>query len=165
MPSVARCDVHLDLPRAVVWEGLRDLTRAPRYVPNLTGVEITTARQEGVGASRRVFQTNGKSLDETVESWDEGEGFTLKLHNGEKPLAPFKAAWFDYRLADAEDGGTIFKPALSYVMPWGMLGRGVDALFIRRFVEGNVRQVAINFKRHYETGEITNPAWRETRAV
>ncbi len=163
MPSVARYEVTVDLPRAEIWEGLRDLTRAPLYVPGLTGVEIKTAQREGIGASRRVFQAKGKPLDETVESWDEGYGFRLRLHNGDKPLAPFKAAWFDYRLADAPGGGTLFQPSLIYEMPWGVLGGLLDRLFVAKFATGNVRQVALNFKRHYETGEITNPAWREAK--
>jgi hypothetical protein len=44
-------------------------------------------------------------------------------------------------------------------MPWGPVGAILDTLAVRNFALGNVRQVAINFKRHYETGEITNPAW------
>ncbi len=165
MPSVARYEVTVDLPRPEIWEGLRDLTRAPLYVPGLTGVEIRTGPREGIGASRRVFQAKGKPLDETVESWDEGYGFRLRLHNGDKPMAPFKAAWFDYRLADAPGGGTLFQPSLIYEMPWGAVGGLLDRLFVAKFATGNVRQVALNFKRHYETGEITNPAWREAEAV
>src|ERR1700722_10002762 len=111
MPSTVTYEVHIDLPRAKVWEGLRDLSRAPRYVPNLTGVELTTDQREGVGASRRVFQVKGKPLDETVEEWEDGFGFKLRLHNGDKPPAPFPEAWFDYRIADAPDGGTLFRPA------------------------------------------------------
>ena len=122
-----------DLPRAKVWEGLRDLTRAPRYVPNLTGVEILTEQTEGVGASRRVFQKNGKPLDETVEEWEDGYGFKLRLHNGDKPPAPFPEAWFDYRIADAPDGGTFFRPALIYGVPAGIFGKLMNALPIRRF--------------------------------
>ena len=160
VPSVATFEIAVDLPRATVWEGLRDLTRAPRYVPGLTGVEITTAAQAGIGASRRVFQKSGGALDETVESWDEGYGFTLRLHKGDKALAPFKEAWFDYRIADGAAGNSVFKPSLIYSMPWGPVGALLDMLFVRKFAVNNVRQVALNFKRHYETGEITNPAYK-----
>jgi len=160
MPNTVTCEVHIDLPRAKVWEGLRDLTRAPRYVPNLTGVELLTAQTEGVGASRRVFQKNGKPLDETVEEWEDGYGFKLRLHNGDKPPAPFPEAWFDYRIADAPDGGTFFRPALIYGVPAGIFGKLMDALLIRRFALKNTKAVADNFKRHYETGEITNPAFK-----
>jgi uncharacterized membrane protein len=160
MPSIASYEIHVDLPRARVWDGLRNLSRAPLYVPNLTGVEFTTAQHEGVGTSRRVFQTNGKSLDETVVKWDDGFGFTLRLHDGDKPPAPFKQGWFDYRIADAPDGGTLFKPSLTYEMPWGPVGKLLDLLMVNRFARASTRQVAENFKRYYETGEITNPAYK-----
>lgn len=159
MISVVTTEVQVGMPRAAVWEGLKDLTRAPLYVPNLTGVEVTTARREGVGASRRVFQKTGKPLDETVEQWDDGYGFLLKLHVGEKPPAPFKRASFDYRLADGPGGTTLFRPSLSYELPWGPLGKMLDALVVRRFARSNLQAVAESFKRHYETGEITNPAY------
>jgi uncharacterized membrane protein len=157
MPSTASYEVEIALPRATIWEGLRDLTRAPFYVPGLTGVEITTAAREGVGASRRVFQKKGAPLDETVVEWEDGYGFRIRLHNGDKPLAPFKGAWFDYRLADAPNGNTLFRPALIYTMPLGPLGAVLDRLLMRGFATGNVRKVADNFKRYYETGETTNP--------
>lgn len=163
MTTTATYEIQVDLPRARVWEGLRDLTRAPLYVPNLTGVEFTTEQRDGVGTSRRVFQKNGKPMDETVESWDEGYGFLLRLHVGDEPPKPFKRAWFDYRIDDGPDGRTIFKPSLRYEMPWGPLGALLDALVVKRFALGNVRQMAENFKRHYETGEVTNPAWQSAK--
>ena len=158
MPNTASYEIEVDLPRAAVWEKLRDLTLAPRYVPGLTGVEILTAAHEGVGTSRRVFQAKGQPLDETVVEWEDGYGFRLRLHNGDKPPAPFKEAWFDYRIADGPNGHTLFKPALIYTMPWGPVGSLLDALVVRKFAVGNVKQVAVNFKRHYETGETTNAA-------
>jgi len=160
MPSVAKAEILVALPRHLVWERLRDLSLAARYVPGLTGVELTTAQREGVGASRRVFQKNGPPMDETVVAWDEGYGFRLRLHCGDKPPAPFREAWFDYRIADAEGGRTLFAPALTYALPWGAVGRLLDALLFNRIASGRTRQVAVSFKRYYETGEITNPAYQ-----
>jgi hypothetical protein len=37
----------------------------------------------------------------------------------------------------------------------------MDALLIRRFALKNTKAVADNFKRHYETGEITNSAFKD----
>jgi hypothetical protein len=164
MPSVARFEIHVGVKRPAVWAGLRDLSRAPLYVPGLTGMEFTTDRHEGVGASRRVFQKNGKPLDETVTEWDEGYGFRLRLHDGEKPPAPFREAWFDYRIADAPDGGTLFKPSLTYTLPWGAVGSVLDTLLFNRIARASTRKVAESFKRHYETGQVTNPAYRAAAA-
>jgi hypothetical protein len=161
-PTTVTFEIPVNVPRAEAWEKLRDLTRGPLYVPGLTDGEITTAQKDGVGASRRVFQKNGKPMDETVESWDEGYGFLLRLHMGDKPPAPFKRAWFDYRIADGPGGTTIFKPFLRYEMPWGPLGAILNALVVKRFALGNLRKVAENFKRHYETGEVANPDYRGT---
>jgi len=160
MPSTVTYEIHIALPRTQIWAGLRDLSRAPLYVPNLTGSEFTTEQHEGVGTSRRVFQVKGAPLDETVVEWDDGFGFKLRLHNGDKPPAPFKEGWFDYRIADAPNGGTYFRPALIYSIGGGIFGKLMDALVVKGFALKNLRAVAENFKRHYETGEITNPAFK-----
>jgi uncharacterized membrane protein len=159
MTTTVTTVITVDLPRATVWEGLRDLTRAPFYVPGLTGVEIRTEMREGVGASRRVYQAKGQPLDETVESWDDGYGFVIRLHNGDKAPAPFTQAWFDYRLADGPGGTTLFRPSLIYALPWGPLGAVLNALVVKGFALGNLRKVAEGFKGYYETGKPTNPAW------
>ena len=161
MTTTVTYEVPVNLPRAQVWEKLRDLTLAPFYVPGLTGVEILTEKREGVGASRRVFQAKGQPMDETVESWDDGYGFLIRLHVGDKPPAPFKQAWFDYRIADGPNGTTLFRPSLSYAMPWGPVGALLNALVVKNFAAGNVRKVAENFKGYYETGKVTNPARAE----
>ena len=160
MTTTVTYEIPVELPRAKVWDGLRNLTRAPFYVPGLTGVEIRTEAREGVGASRRVFMAKGQPMDETVESWDDGFEFVIRLHIGDKPPAPFKQAWFDYRIADGPNGTTIFRPSLRYMMPWGAIGALLNALLVRNFALGNVRKVAENFKRYYETGETTNPAFK-----
>jgi len=161
MTTTVTYEVPVNLPRAQVWEKLRDLTLAPFYVPGLTGVEILTEKREGVGASRRVFQAKGQPMDETVESWDDGYGFLIRLHVGDKPPAPFKQAWFDYRIADGPNGTTLFTPSLRYAMPWGPVGALLNALVVKNFAAGNVRKVAENFKGYYETGKVTNPARAE----
>jgi hypothetical protein len=160
MPSVAKAEIRVALPRQQVWDRLRDLSLAPYYVPGLTAVELTTPQHEGIGASRRVFQKNGSPMDETVVGWDEGYGFRLRLHCGDKPPTPFKEAWFDYRIADADSDQTLFMPSLTYELPWGAVGRVLDVLLFNRIARSRTRQVALCFKRHYETGEITNPAFR-----
>ncbi|MGB8363257.1 MAG: SRPBCC family protein [Rhizomicrobium sp.] len=159
MSSNVTAEVKVALPRATVWEGLRDLTRAQLYVPGVTGIEITTPMREGIGASRRVFQKSGQPVDETVVAWTEGQGFRLRLHNGEEPPAPFAEAWFKYDIADSGPDGTLLRCTLEYTLPWGVVGRALDLLLFRSVAGGRMRAVAAAFKRHYETGEVTNTAY------
>jgi hypothetical protein len=165
MPSTAAAEIHIELPREQAWEKLRDLSRPHLYVPNLTGCEITTAQREGVGASRRVFQKGRAPMDETVIEWQEGHGFVIRLHNGDRPPMPFKEARFVYRIDADDKGGTIFRPSMVYTLRGGVCGLLLDRLFLNRIIRGVVRKVGLNLKQYYETGQPSNPVFQASKQV
>ena len=139
------------IARADAWERLQDLMLARHYVPGVTDIEITTPNRTGVGASRKVFVKGRPPIDETVIAWEEGHGFTIRLHHGDKPPSPFSQAQFVYRLDDAPDGRTRVTTTLAYELPRGALGRLLDALLMRHISAHMVRTIARNMKQLYET--------------
>ncbi|MFO8100909.1 MAG: SRPBCC family protein [Dehalococcoidia bacterium] len=140
------------------WELLRDLSLAHNYVPGIIDTRITTAQNEGIGASREVYQGRTKSLNETVEDWNEGYGFLIRLHCGEEgPPFPFKEAWFRYAIEDNGDGSTVLIVSLIYVMRWGILGRLLNRILLKRFIGNRIRDVALSMKLFYETGKPVTP--------
>ncbi|WP_137819085.1 SRPBCC family protein [Pseudomonas sp. 2FG] len=152
MPLQASHSLLIDLPVEQVWSKLRDLTLAPHYVPDLTGCQLHPGPQEGLGASRRVFQKNGQWLDETVSEWHEGEGFLIRLHRGGKGApVPFREAWFRYAIASAGER-TAFTASLSYRLRGGRL---VEWLLAKAFAKA-VKQIAENLKTFYESGQTQN---------
>lgn len=158
MSTVVNARAVIDIPREQAWNKLRDLSLAANYVPGLVKVEITTEQKEGVGASRKVFQSESRYIEETVEEWNEGEGFLIRLHKGNKPAPPFKQAWFRYHLADHGNGNTLFTASMIYELPWGAFGRLLDTLLISRITRKVIGDVAISMKLYYESGEKTTPA-------
>lgn len=157
METTVTAEILVELPREQVWQRLRDLSIAHHYVPGLTGTRIMTAQTEGIGTSRQVFQRGMGALDETVIEWNEGYGFVLRLHKGERPLPPFKQARFVYAIADAGPGRTWFRPAMAYELPWGWFGRLLDGLLMQRISRRTLNKVAACFKQYYETGVPSNP--------
>lgn len=158
--STVDADILVDLPRAQVWERLRDLSIAHYYVPGLTDAQLTTAQREGVGTSRKVYQKGMAPMDETVVEWNEGYGFLLRLHNGDRAPLIFKEAFFRYAIEDAGPRQTRFRPALIYTLRWGALGRLLDRLVMRRSSRAMLGRLARSFKQFYETGKPSNPAFR-----
>jgi hypothetical protein len=152
-------EIEVGLPRAVIWEGLRDLRRARFYVPDVTDIVVTTPQHEGVGASRRVFTKSRGFVDETVIAWRDGEGLTLRLHNGEAPPAPFPAATFEYALAERGADWTLLSCIFEYGFPWGAVGPLAHLLLFRPIIGKSLRATAQGFKGHYETGAVTNTAY------
>lgn len=160
--STAAAEVIVNLPRAEVWQRLRDLTIPHKYVPGLRDCLMTTEQREGVGASRRVYTSSGMEMDETVEEWQEGKGFVIKLHDGEQPPPPiFAAARFHYILEDAGEGKTLFRPTMTYTIKWGGLGALLDKLLLNVIIRSNMKKVGLGLKQYYESGRPSNPAYRQ----
>ena len=113
-----------------------------------------------VGASRKVYQQGMAPMDETVVEWNEGYGFVLRLHNGDKAPLIFHEAHFAYAIEDAGPNATLFKPALIYTLRWGAFGRLLDRLFMHRASCRMQEKLVRSFKQFYETGEPSNPAFK-----
>lgn len=150
-------DTVLAMSRTQAWSYLRDFTLAQYYVPGVMGLEITTEQRDGPGASRRVFCKGRKPVDETVTRWEEGRGFTVRLHHGDKPNAPFKHAEFTYWLDDTPDGRALIRTTMSYEPPFGILGRILDRLVLRRAVSSTLQSIVVGLKQVCETGTSANP--------
>ena len=144
-------ETNLVMPRSEAWAKLQDLLLAQHYVPGVTHIEITTPNRTGVGASRKVFCKRRAPIDETVIEWEDGHGFTVKLHNGDKPPVPFKEAQFVYRLHDVPGGQTRVTTTMIYGLPAGALGRLLDGLLMRRIVAHTVSSIARGLKQVYES--------------
>lgn len=149
--------VVIKLPREQAWERLRDISLAHHYVPGIVDTRIIGEQTEGVGASRYVYRSAKKHLQETVVEWQEGEGFVIRLHKGDRPAPPFRTASFRYHLTDHGADETLFTASLRYEMPWGALGSWLERK-MEKPVAATVADIAIAMKLYYETGVPTTAA-------
>ena len=163
MNRSATYSVLIAMPRAAAWEKLSDLSLAHHYVPGLVRSEIITATKMGLGASRRVYQSETRCIDETVIEWQEGQGFLIRLHRGDKGAPPpFREATFRYWLEDAGVDATRLTTTLAYTPRWGVLGRMLDRLLLAKAIRGSVRDVAICLRDFYQTGQAVTPERLQT---
>lgn len=158
MSGEATARVVMNVPRDKAWELLRDLSQAHNYVPGIIKTEVTTDKKEGIGASRHVYQSETKGLDETVVEWNDGHGFVIRLHRGEAGAPPpFADAHFRYQLEDAGNGQTALTTSLIYTMRWGGLGRFLQKYLLGNIFRSVIRDVALSMKAYYESGQPTTP--------
>lgn len=148
--------VDIDLPIAECWQKMQDFSIAHHYVPGLIDSKVLTKQANGVGASRRVFKKM-MALDETIIDWQEGKGFTIRLHDGDKDK-PLPQSTFSYALAAKDENTTSFTGSMSYGFPLGSVGVLVSRYLILPFVKKEIRDVVLAVKYFYETGEKATPA-------
>lgn len=151
MSSEVSYTVNIAKTPEVCWEQMRDLTKPHLYVPGLLKTDMHTEQTEGVGASRRVFKKR-MALDETVVQWQEGESFTLRLHDGDK-AKPLPESFFVYSIKPGANNSTDFTATMRYQFPLGALGALINRLIVLPIVRGEIRDVALAVKYYYETGE------------
>ena len=82
--SEATATTILNMPIEEAWSKLQDFSLAHNYVPGIIKTEITTTKKNGLGASRKVYQSPKRALEETIVEWNEGTGFPIRLHKGDK---------------------------------------------------------------------------------
>tara|TARA_R110001599_G_scaffold351822_1_gene584734 strand:+ start:66402 stop:66803 length:402 start_codon:yes stop_codon:yes gene_type:complete len=117
-----------------------------------------------VGAHRRVYQGEDDYLEETIIEWRDGQGFVIKLHNGEEVMTPFTRAQFSYSLQAAPAGGTAVELSMIAQMPWGKFGETLGDWFVTPVIEDTLVQVAAGLKSFYETGKAATDDDRERLA-
>jgi hypothetical protein len=157
MPQQVSSQVIINMPRAAAWEKLSDISLAHNYVPGIVKTEIVSEQTEGVGASRYVYRNPRSYIQETVEEWQDGTGFLIRLHKGDKPAPPFRAAWFRYELADHDADSTSFTASMKYELPWGAFGSWLEKK-LQKLIAATIADVATAMKLYYETGEPTTAA-------
>jgi hypothetical protein len=159
-----RVELQVDLPLAQSWDKLRDFSSAHNYVPGIERTEIVSAQANGWGARRRVYNSDGGYLEETVVEWTEGSGFVIDLHRGEAPMEPFNLAQFIYQLAAQGEDNTRVTLALRFEMPLGSFGATLGDWFVKPLMEDELVQVGAGLKHFYETGTPATDADRERLA-
>lgn len=154
---LASASVVINLAPDKAWHRLSDLTLAHYYVPGLIKTLITTRKKQGVNTSRRVYQSERRYINETVTAWQEGRGFTVKLHNDEGGAPfPFSEASFSYQIAPVSEQQVKMSTSLGYQIGMGCLGYWLHDLILEKTIQDRIYKGAINLKGFYETGKPTN---------
>jgi len=149
--SEARSDFAIHLPQPEVWEKLQNLRLAHHYVPGVKSVEMLTPQETGVGASRRIFQDSGDTLDETVVEWAEGRGFEIRLHRGpEGAPAPFERARFRYWIEKVDAEETHLSLTIRYQPSGGRFGEWVDAMVLNSEMSKRMGELGVRMRDYYE---------------
>ena len=154
--SEAKATTILNMPIEDAWSKLQDFSLAHNYVPGIIKTEITTENKNGLGASRKVYQSPKRALEETIVEWNEGVGFKIRLHKGKKD-APFKGAYFKYGLSSEPNNTTKLTTVMGYTPPLMKAGEFLDKLFLNKIISNVINDVALSLKSFYETGEPTTP--------
>jgi ribosome-associated toxin RatA of RatAB toxin-antitoxin module len=140
-------EISIEAPPAAVIATLADVGALADYDPTVAGVEVTSARPTGVGASRKVTMADGRHWFEERMTVCEPAGplaFELTACN-----FPIKALRHSYAVESA-DGSTTVAQEMTYTVKFGPAGVLLDRLALRRGFDAGVKEFLAGLKGHLE---------------
>jgi ligand-binding SRPBCC domain-containing protein len=154
--TVLENSIHIDAPPDRVWAALASLDLLQKYDPGVTRSEIVSAERTGPGAARRCDLRPGGWFKERVADWRPNQGLSFELY---ECTLPVRALRHSYTLVP-DAGGTTVSQRMEYRLKFGLLGRLLDALVVRKKWDAGIHGFFSGLKRYVESGP--RPADRTT---
>jgi len=145
-------EIEINASKEDVWNAIAKFGDICHASPGILKSHVTSAQQEGVGATRHCdFAMMGASAEEKVIEWNEGESIKIEVYELKKmPGIDTMSADFKVR---QEDGKTILRADLEYSMKNFFFGI-MNVMMMKRM---NIKQwntVLAGHKKYIETSEI-----------
>jgi hypothetical protein len=139
---------HLEAacPPERLWSVLSALTAVERYNPAVAAARIVGASSSGVGAMRECDLLPKGRVTEKVIVWEELRALGIEVAKSDWPITHMR--WVT-RVAPRGAGSTVDQ-RLEYGMKYGLAGRLLDALVMRRMIARSVGRALAGLIREAE---------------
>jgi len=148
---------------ANVWAALDDFSGIHRWS---AGVETSPTNpgtpSRGVGAERNCHLYDGNHIQERITQVIDQRRLAIEVFDTSMPLKSADAA-FD--IEPTSDGGTSLTMTFHYVVKFGLLGKAMDGLMIRRKMTASLNNLLAALDEHLRTGETIDKGWTSTQAA
>lgn len=141
-----KTDIRIDAPISDVWEVLADVGTIHRWNPGVVSSHLTTAEATGVGAGRHCDLGGRNYVDEEVVAWEAGQRLTMRIIGTN---LPFKAGDVRFSLRP-DDNATIVTVSPEYALKFGLFGKILDLLYVRRAYLKGMEALLAGLKAHVE---------------
>lgn len=140
--------VRIEAPQERVWMKIADLGAIQDYHPGVSRSFYTSTQKEGPGASRHCDLRPFGEVEERVVEWRAGDSYVIEIFAG-KNVPPFKKATGRLSLEAAGDASIVHFD-IEYDLRFGLVGRLMDALMVRRRFEKVGPAMLGGLKRYLE---------------
>ena len=137
-----RSEVIINAPTDAVWDVLKEFGSVSDWAPAVSKSYYLDSQTSGVGTGRHCDIDGLGSIDEVVTDWQEGVGFTYSV----TPLGPLDKSNSSWRLTPVSDSKTKLEVILSYDLRFGLLGKVLHKLVMRRKLEQSLPDTLAAFR-------------------
>ncbi len=142
--------VSVDAPPERVWGVLTRLDALQEYDPAIAKATCLPGAATGPGASRQCDLRAGGWFRERVTLWEPHRSLAFELHECTLPVRRLR---HHYTLTP-EGGGTRVEQRMEYELKYGLLGRALDALVVRRQWDAGIKGFFVGLKRYAESASV-----------
>lgn len=131
-----------------VWNILTDLELLDKYDPTVKKSTLVSAEKTGIGAKRKVLMLDGKNwFDEKISVFEPNEALTYQLTECTFPIKGLQHSYSFEKIGNQ----TKVKQVMEYTVKFGMLGKLLDALMIRKQSDKGIKKFFAGLKSYIET--------------
>ncbi|MGB1239154.1 MAG: SRPBCC family protein [Pseudomonadales bacterium] len=143
--------LDVNVPAAQVWRVLSDFSSIEKFSPTVKHSPILGDVKTGLGAKRACSFHDGTSAVEEIVGYREGESLEVELT--EHPM-PFKRFFAQMKVVAIDERSSRISMAMSFEVKYGVLGRLLVALVMRRMVLKVLKKVLSGLALHASSGEL-----------
>ena len=131
-----------------VWMLLTNLELLDRYDPTVKKSTLISTEKTVLGAKRKVYMLDGKNwFDERVTEFKTNEALTYQLTECSFPIERLKHSYTFEKMGNQ----TKVRQVMEYTVKFGMLGKLLDTLMIRKQSDTGIKKFFAGFKSYAET--------------
>ncbi len=141
----------IEASKTATWNVLNDFGGVHRWHFNIESSPLSSANNEGLGATRVCRFYNGPELTERIVEYEEGEFMNIAFVEFKLPL---KRANVTFRVRELTKTKTEVTVTMDYVMRFGPLGWALNKAFLQPTLRKVFRNMLDGLNHHTVTGEL-----------
>ena len=131
-----------------VWNLLTDLELLDKYDPTVKKSTLLSIEKTGIGAKRKVLMLDGKNwFDEKVTVFKPAEALTYQLTECSFPIKGLTHSYSFEKVGNQ----TKVKQVMEYTVKFGLLGKLLDAMMIRKHSDKGIKNFLAGLKSYAES--------------
>jgi ribosome-associated toxin RatA of RatAB toxin-antitoxin module len=145
--TTIRNEILIKAPVEKIWQALTEIDWLEKYDPTVKKSTALTAVKNGMGAKRKVEMLDGKNwFEESVTEFNVNKALTYELTACSFPIHKLKHRYS----FETVRGETKVKQVMDYTVKFGLLGRLLDAVMIRKQSDNGIKKFFAGLKAFTE---------------
>lgn len=131
-----------------IWAILANPELLDKYDPTVKKSTLLPGERNGLGAKRKVLMLDGKNwFDENITAFEPNKALTYQLTDCSFPIKGLKHS-YSFESAGSQ---TKVKQVMEYTVKFGVLGKLMDILMIRKQSDAGIKKFFAGLKSFVET--------------